>query len=97
MDDLQSIPGVGKRIAEDLRDMGIFGVSDLKGRNPEQMYNELCALRKQRIDRCMLYVFRCAVYYADNTLHEPELLKWWNWKDKKSGSGAESGDSGTRS
>jgi hypothetical protein len=82
MDDLQRIPGVGKCIAEDLRDMGIFRVSDLKGRNPEQMYDELCVLRKQRIDRCMLYVFRCAVYYADNESHEPELLKWWNWKDK---------------
>ncbi len=83
MDELQSIPGVGKRIAEDLRDMGIFRVSDLKGRNPEQMYDEFCALRKQRIDRCMLYVFRCAVYYAENASHEPELLKWWNWKDNK--------------
>jgi len=82
MDDLQSIPGVGKRIAEDLRDMGIFRVADLKGRNPEQMYDELCTLKKQRIDRCMLYVFRCAVYYAENPSHEPELLKWWNWKDK---------------
>ncbi|OQX18572.1 MAG: pathogenicity locus [Desulfobacteraceae bacterium IS3] len=83
MDELQSIPGVGNRIAEDLRDMGIFRVSDLKGRNPEQMYDELCALRKQRIDRCMLYVFRCAVYYVENASHEPELLKWWNWKDNK--------------
>jgi hypothetical protein len=27
----------------------------------------------------MLYVFRCAVYYASNETHEPERLKWWNW------------------
>lgn len=32
-----------------------------------------------QVDRCMLYVFRCAVYYE----HDPELLKWWNWKDNK--------------
>ncbi|NJM89920.1 MAG: hypothetical protein HC847_25010 [Hydrococcus sp. RU_2_2] len=39
-------------------------------------------LRGQHIDRCVLYVFRCAVYYASNSVREPELLKWWNWKDK---------------
>jgi hypothetical protein len=34
------------------------------------------------VDRCVLYVFRCAVYYANNKTHDPELLKWWNWKDR---------------
>jgi hypothetical protein len=29
----------------------------------------------------MLYTFRCAVYYASNTKHDSEKLKWWNWKD----------------
>ncbi len=24
----------------------------------------------------LLYVFRCAVYYASNDIHNPELLKW---------------------
>ncbi|NIV18422.1 MAG: pathogenicity locus, partial [Woeseiaceae bacterium] len=28
-----------------------------------------------------LYVFRCAVYYASEEDHDPELLKWWNWTD----------------
>ncbi|MBC8473125.1 MAG: pathogenicity locus, partial [Planctomycetes bacterium] len=32
---------------------------------------------------CMLYVLRCAVYYASNTEHDPDLLKWWNWKDRE--------------
>ncbi|MFL5589918.1 MAG: helix-hairpin-helix domain-containing protein [Ktedonobacteraceae bacterium] len=30
---------------------------------------------------CSFYVFRCAVYYASNDIHDAELLKWWNWKD----------------
>jgi hypothetical protein len=30
----------------------------------------------------VLYVFRCAVYYASHEVHDPELLKWWNWKDR---------------
>jgi hypothetical protein len=25
-------------------------------------------------------VFRCAVYYASHTAHDPRMLKWWAWK-----------------
>lgn len=82
-DHLTSIPGVGKSIAQDLRDMGIRDVAELKGRDPEKMYAEFCALRGQHIDRCMLYVMRCAVYFAEHAKHDPEKLKWWNWSDKK--------------
>jgi hypothetical protein len=56
-------------------------VSDLKNKNPEKMYEKLCALQGTMVDRCMLYTFRCAVYYASNTKHDSEKLKWWNWKD----------------
>jgi len=36
-------------------------------------------------DRCILYVFRCAVYFAETPANEQnsEKLKWWNWKDQK--------------
>lgn len=80
--ELQVIPGVGPSISKDLMDLGYAAVSELKGRNPEEMYERLIHLRKNHVDRCVLYVFRCSVYYASNTTHEPELLKWWNWKDK---------------
>jgi hypothetical protein len=80
--DLQSIPGVGPSISKDLRDLGYAEVADLSGADPERMYRELCALRDSHIDRCILYVFRCAVYCADNETYETERLKWWNWKDR---------------
>lgn len=79
--DLQEIPGVGPSIAKDLYDLGIRTVSDLKGKKPEKMYFDLCRKRGQHIDRCMLYVFRCAVYYASHKKHSPAKLLWWNWKD----------------
>ncbi len=79
---LEQIPGVGRKIARDLWDMDIHSVQDLDGRDPEELYFELCTRMGMQVDRCMLYVFRCAVYYASNTEHDPELLKWWNWKDK---------------
>jgi len=79
-EDLRIIPGVGSSIAQDLCDLGFQKVNDLKDADPESMYRELCALHGYQ-DRCVLYVFRCAVYYANNSTHDPELLKWWNWKD----------------
>ena len=80
---LQIIPGVGPSIARDLVDLGYKRVAELKGTDPESMYQKLCELQGQRIDRCVLYVFRCAVYYASSDEHDPELLKWWHWKDSK--------------
>ncbi|MBN2541650.1 helix-hairpin-helix domain-containing protein [bacterium] len=80
LQELRVIPGVGERVAEDLWMLGIRAVADLKNRNPEELYNKLCAIQGRKVDRCMLYVLRCAVYFASNTTYDPELLKWWNWK-----------------
>jgi hypothetical protein len=81
MADLETIPGVGPNIASDLRDLGFFSVEDLAGADAEKMYRDLVSFRGAAVDRCVLYVFRCAVYYAGAKKHDPELLKWWNWKD----------------
>lgn len=79
---LESIPGIGRSMARDLRDLGIYQVSDLLRKDPSQLYDDLCKLRGNVQDRCVLYVFKCAVYYAEQDHPDPELLKWWNWKDK---------------
>ena len=80
--ELQIIPGVGKSIANDLYNIGIRKVSDLRRKNPEKLYQ----LSNQHVgvtqDRCLLYVFRCAVYFAENPKPEKEKLNWWWWKDK---------------
>ena len=81
--DLEQIPGVGKSIAQDMRNIGIRSVGQLKGRDPEKLYQKLCDVKASPVDKCMLYVLRCAVYYASNTEHDPELLKWWNWKGNR--------------
>ena len=80
---LEQIPGVGVKIAGTLREIGIRNAGDLKGKNPEKLYQKLCRYKANPVDRCMLYVLRCAVYYASNTKHNPKLLEWWNWKDGK--------------
>ena len=80
-DPLRTIPGVGPSIAADLRALGINDPTDLRGRNPEQLYARSNRLRGVTQDRCLLYVFRCAVYFASTSRHQPERLKWWNWSD----------------
>jgi hypothetical protein len=80
-DDLQTIPGVGPSLAQDLRELGIARVADLRGQDPEHLYARLIAQRGVHQDRCVLYVFRCAVYFAETAAPEPERLKWWHWKD----------------
>ena len=81
--ELQTIPGVGKSIAQDLWLLGIRSISDLKQNDPQMLYDKMCRLTNTRQDPCLLYVFRCAVYSATNKKHDPELLKWWNWKNRE--------------
>lgn len=81
--ELQTIPGVGKSIANDLWELGFRSVDDLRGHDPQKMYDDFCDLVGAKIDRCLLYTFRCAVYFASNTRYNPELLKWWNWEERE--------------
>jgi len=69
-------------MARDLRDLGFFCIEDLKGQDPERMFKRLRLTHGANIDRSVLYVFRCAVYFATEATHDPELLKWWNWSDE---------------
>jgi hypothetical protein len=80
--DLRRIPGVGPAMAGDLWRLGIRRVEDLRGADPRALYDRLCEMDGVRLDRCVLYVFRCAVYFASEADPEPELLRWWAWKDR---------------
>ncbi len=81
---LTVIPGIGKSIAQDLLNIGIKSAEDLKGKDPERLYDQSNRFEGLVQDRCLLYVFRCAVYFAQTPAEQrdPERLKWWNWKDR---------------
>src|SRR5258706_141892 len=82
LSELMRIPGVGKSIARDLWNLGIRNVDDLKGKSPEKLYEQSNDLVGTVQDRCLLYVFRCAVYFAGTApgMYEKEKLNWWYWK-----------------
>jgi hypothetical protein len=80
-DELRAIPGVGPAMASDLRLLGIDTIADLRGRDPEELYLRLQERSGHHVDRCVLYVFRSSVYFAEQSRPELELTRWWNWKD----------------
>ena len=48
--DLLSIPYVGKNTKEDLLNIGITCVEELKGRDPEDLYLKVCSIKKYQED-----------------------------------------------
>lgn len=82
-DEFESLAGVGPSVAADLRLLGVRSLKDLSRRDPERLYARLCHVTGQRQDPCVLYVFRCAVYATRTSRPDPELLKWWSWKDRQ--------------
>jgi hypothetical protein len=84
LEELQAAPGIGPSLGRDLVALGIRGLDELGTADPEELYQRHCQRCGCRVDRCVLYAFRCAVYFASHEEHDPELLKWWSWKDRDS-------------
>lgn len=76
------IPGVGKSLSLDLWDLGLRSLEDVSKGDPDLMFETTKEMAGGKMDRCVLYVYRCAVAYAKNPDIDPELRKWWNWKDR---------------
>lgn len=79
--DLQKIPGVGPNMEKHLLGLGITSLASLRGQDPEELYERDRALHGGVLDRCVLYVYRCAVYFAETERPEREKCSWWYWKD----------------
>jgi hypothetical protein len=77
---LRGIPGVGKETERDLLALGVTRVEELVGADPDDLFARLTVHQGGVTDRCNLYVYRCAVYFAEGG-RDPELLRWWSWKD----------------
>ena len=81
-DPLMELPGVGPRMALALRKVGVESPCDLVGKNPKTLYEKILKAAPEFGDPCVLYVFRCAVWAAENPeAKDPDLRNWWAWKD----------------
>src|SRR5690348_784652 len=70
---LQQIPNVGPTIAADLIRLGVTCVEDLAGRDPNALYEQLCALDGARHDPCVHDTFTAIVSFANGEPAQP----WW--------------------
>lgn len=51
---LPRIPGVGPTVARGLLELGVRSVATLRRRDPERLYEQLCAIRGQGRDRAFI-------------------------------------------
>lgn len=82
MTELRSIPTIGANMEEHLIRLGYSTLDSLTGQDPEEMYERDVQLHGGHLDRCVVYVYRLAVYYAENRHNlDPDKCRWWAWKD----------------
>lgn len=72
---LEDVPNVGPAAAGDLRRLGIASPSELPGRDPYALYDDLCRITGQRHDPCLLDTFIAAVRYMEGAPKSP----WWKY------------------
>lgn len=76
---LTDLPNIGKACAADLIVLGITYPEQLIGRDPLQMYQELCVLTQQRHDPCMIDVFISITRFMAG---EPPQA-WWKFTEER--------------
>jgi hypothetical protein len=76
---LKDLVSIGPAMLEDFELLGIHNVAQLKRRNPQRMYRELCRIRNQVIDPCCLDTFVAAVAQAKDPNLPIEQRQWWYW------------------
>ncbi len=76
---LREIPNVGPKMASALLRLGIARLEDAAGRDPDEMYHELCAIDAKRHDPCVRDVFAAVVSYADGGPARP----WWEFTPER--------------
>lgn len=76
---LQQIPNIGPAIATDLRLIGIDQPQDLIGKDPFEIYHQLCQKTNQRHDPCVLDVFMAAIDFMNGA----EPLAWWKFTARR--------------
>jgi Pathogenicity locus len=70
---LTAIPNVGPKVARKLLALDVHGLDDLRGRDPDELFERLCEMDGRRHDPCLLDTFAAAVEYADGGAPRP----WW--------------------
>jgi hypothetical protein len=76
---LTDLPNIGKASASDLVVLGITHPQQLLGRDPFQMYEQLCELTQVRHDPCVIDVFMSITRFMAG--EAPQA--WWKFTEER--------------
>lgn len=80
---LGDLASIGPAMIRDFEMLGVHTVAQLARRNPERLFEQLCAVTGQAQDICCLDVFRAAVAQARNPRLPLEQCQWWYWSRQR--------------
>jgi hypothetical protein len=75
----EDIPNIGPAMAKDFQLLGITNPTDLAGRDPYALYDELCERTGSRHDPCVIDTFISAVRFMEGA----PPLPWWHYTDER--------------
>jgi len=73
------IPNVGPAIEKDFVALGFNEPGELIGKDPYQLYQDLCTITKRRQDPCVIDVFISVVRYMEGG----PAKKWWEFTEER--------------
>ncbi len=73
-------PTWGRRWPAELLKLGVRRLEDAAGRDPNEMYHELCAIDAKRHDPCVRDVFAAVVSYAEEG---GPARPWWEFTPQR--------------
>lgn len=76
---LEDLPNIGKACAGDLRRIGIDRPQQLIGRDPFELYDQLCRTTGIRQDPCMIDVLMSVVAFMNGG----DPLPWWSFTEAR--------------
>lgn len=76
---VDEIPNVGPATTRDLALLHIFKPSELVGKDPYKMYDELCQVTGVTHDPCVIDVFISAVRFMEGG----PSRKWWHYTSER--------------
>jgi hypothetical protein len=76
---LDELPNIGRVMAHDLQLIGIDHPRKLIGREPFELYEELCTRSGKRHDPCVIDVFMSVVHFMEGG----KPLPWWSFTDER--------------
>jgi hypothetical protein len=78
---LRQLPNVGPAVARMLIRLGVERADDLRGQDPERLFQRLCDLDGTRHDPCLLDTFVAVVDHANGAPARP----WWYYSRRRKG------------